>query len=339
MERYNDPHGGLGGVERYRRTHKLSHKKAISELERSDTYTLHKPIRTKFKRRKFIAKFVGDLAQADLLDMQKLKRFNHGYRYILTVIDTLSRFLYMVPIKSKKADDVIKAFKIVFKQYKPLRLLTDRGLEFYAKKVRKFFKPILHHFSTFSGMKAASCERVQRTIRDRLARHFTSTGKYNYTRALQSIVDDYNTTVNRAIKMRPVDVNQSNEADLFLSLHNTTPRKSKYKIGDQVRLTLVRSIFAKGSDQGWTPEVFTISRTRDGDPPVVYVKDLTGNEIQGSFYEPEVQKIVKGADDTWQISKVLKRKKINGKLYLLVRWRGYGKEHDSYIPAENVHRR
>lgn len=288
---------GLGGVERYRRHHKLTRKEALKELRREDAYTLHKPVRKRFKRRSIIATHVRDLYQADLLDMRKYQKFNRGFKYILTVIDALSRYLYMVPIRSKKPQDVKKAFQKVFRDGKPLNLHTDRGLEFTAREMREYFKPRTNHYWTFTEMKAALCERVQRTIRERIARYFTSTGKFNYISVLPRIVADYNNSVHSVTGMKPKDVTPSNSEALFLKLNNkkkntTRPRKFKYKVGDRVRLSLDRGVFAKGYDRGWTTEIFVVTRTRNTDPPVYHVKDLTGDEeIQGAFYEQELQHV------------------------------------------------
>ncbi|WP_316399566.1 transposase family protein, partial [Bradyrhizobium sp. 33ap4] len=129
---------------------------------------------------------MNDLWQADLADVSKYKRYNRGHRYLLVVIDTLSRFLYVLPIKTKRPQDVKKAFVRIFRGGNvPVHLLTDRGREFHNRVLSDLFrKKGINHYSTYSDMKAASAERVIRTIKVRLFRFLRSMGTYAYLTVL-----------------------------------------------------------------------------------------------------------------------------------------------------------
>ncbi|GFV36194.1 uncharacterized transposon-derived protein F54H12.3 [Trichonephila clavipes] len=94
--------GSFGGVERLSNASGLRRRDVQKWLSQQDVYTLHKPVRYKFQRRKTIAYGVNELWQSDLLDMQNLSRYNKGYRYILTIIDVMSRYLRAFPIKDKR---------------------------------------------------------------------------------------------------------------------------------------------------------------------------------------------------------------------------------------------
>ena len=83
---------------------------------------LHKPIRTKFKKRRVIVYNINDIWSADLMDEQKVAHSNRGYKYILTVIDIFTQFAYAIPLKSKSSTDLIKAFKKLFIHSKPKKL-------------------------------------------------------------------------------------------------------------------------------------------------------------------------------------------------------------------------
>lgn len=341
MAAYRNPEGGLGGVERFRRANNLSRKEAIRILQRDDAYTLHKQQRKRFKRRPIIALYKDELHQSDLADMSKYKKYNRGMRYILVVIDTLSRYLYAVPIKSKRPQDVKRAFVKIFRQATPRHLLTDRGTEYYNKVLRAYFKrKKVNHYSIHSACKAASAERVIRTLKERLFRYFRSTGKYTYLNILPRIVADYNNTVHSTTKMKPNEVNASNAVELFNRLNSKTESNARvpFKIGDQVRISLDRDPFTKSYTGLWSPEVFTVSRIRHTNPPVLHLRDVNGEELKGAFYVPEVQRVVKESTDKWPIERVLRRKKINGVPHLLVRWLGYDSTHDSWIAAKNVGR-
>ncbi|GFV91477.1 uncharacterized protein TNCV_2384371 [Trichonephila clavipes] len=102
-------------------------QKFLSGEDPSFFFTLHFPVRYKFQERKTIAYGVNELWQSDLVDLQKISRFNRGYRYLLTIIDVMSRYLRAFPIKDKKAGTIAKVFHKVFKEVRPKNIQTDKG--------------------------------------------------------------------------------------------------------------------------------------------------------------------------------------------------------------------
>ena len=112
----------FGGVQRLSKASGVKSGDVKKWLARQVVYTLHKPVRYHFQRRKTIAYGINELWQSDLLDMQKLARYNKGYRYILTIIDVMSRYLRAFPIKDKKAGTVVAVFRKVFKTIKSLQI-------------------------------------------------------------------------------------------------------------------------------------------------------------------------------------------------------------------------
>ena len=103
-------------------------------LERQDAYTLHKPVRKHFPRNPYIVTNVMDVWEADLLDVQGISKFNDNFKYLLTVIDVFSKFLHVVPLKSKTGHTVASVFQSVFTdKQRPLTLRTDKGKEFLNK--------------------------------------------------------------------------------------------------------------------------------------------------------------------------------------------------------------
>ncbi|GFY09937.1 uncharacterized protein TNCV_3698991 [Trichonephila clavipes] len=148
---YYDPKepGSFGGVKRLTEASGLKKSRVKSFLSGEDCYSLHFPVRYKFHRRKTIAYGVNELWQSDLVDLQKLSRFNKGYRYILTIIDVMSRYLRVYAIKDKKADTIAKIFSKIFKEVKPKNIQTDKGSEFHNKTLSALFKKHkVHHYST-----------------------------------------------------------------------------------------------------------------------------------------------------------------------------------------------
>jgi len=157
----NSP-ASYGGVRPLARENKSSIKSTADWLGTQDAYTLHKPARKKFPRRKTFAKGINDLFQADLVDMQSLSRFNDSHRYILTCIDVFSKRAFAVALKDKRGPTVADAFVKIFTETVPNLLQTDRGTEFLNTQVQDVFKKynIFHYWSLNDEIKAAPLSNV-----------------------------------------------------------------------------------------------------------------------------------------------------------------------------------
>lgn len=116
---------------------------------------LHHPARRHFKRREVKILGLDDLWQADLVEMIPYSEINDNFKYILTVIDTFSKYAWAVPLKSKKCETVTKAFETILKDGRqPLNLQSDHGNEFYGKEFQKLVKSLnINHYSTYSDLK------------------------------------------------------------------------------------------------------------------------------------------------------------------------------------------
>src|SRR3954465_7551048 len=99
---YYNPYlpGSFGGVKALAKAANTKHAKGW--LEAQETYTLHKPVRRKYPRRKMICVGVDHLWQIDLADLTSLAAHNDGFKFLLTCIDCFSRYAWAVPIKDKK---------------------------------------------------------------------------------------------------------------------------------------------------------------------------------------------------------------------------------------------
>ena len=100
--------------------------KSRAWLERQDAYTLHKPVRKHFPRNPYIVSNVMDVWEAELLDVQSISKFNDNFKYILTVNDVFSKFLHVVPLKSKTGQTVASALQSVFTDKKYSKLYKQR---------------------------------------------------------------------------------------------------------------------------------------------------------------------------------------------------------------------
>ena len=132
-----------------------------------------------------------------------------------------------------------------------------------------------------------------------------------YIDKLDDIVNEYNNTYHRTIKMKPVDVKDNAYIDFSKEVND---KDSKFKVGDHVRISKYKNIFAKGYTPNWSEEVFVIKEVKNTVPWTYVINDLNGEEIIGTFYEKELQKT---NQQTFRIEKVIKRK--GNKLY--VQWK------------------
>ena len=71
---------------------------------------LHKPITRIFKKRRVISYGIDEIRAADLVEMQKLSKWNKGFKYLLMVIDIFSKYGWIVALKNKKTESVSLAF-------------------------------------------------------------------------------------------------------------------------------------------------------------------------------------------------------------------------------------
>ena len=143
---------------------------------------------------------------------------------------------------------------------------------------------------------------------------------------LDDVVNKYNYTVHRTIKMKTIDVTSDSYAEYNEDSNEKNP---KFKVGDRVRISKYKNIFAKGYTPNWSEEVFVINKIKNTVPWTYAISDLNGEEITGSFYEKELQKT---SQEKFRIEKVIKRK--GDKLY--VKWKGYDNSFNSWINKKDL---
>ena len=115
---------------------------------------------------------------------------------------------------------------------------------------------------------------------------------YIYIDKLDDMVNEYNNTYQGIIKMKTVDVKDNTYID-SRELHSNkevNDKDPKRKVGDHVRTSKYKNIFAKGYTPNWSEEVFVIKKVKNTVPWTYVINDLNGDEIIGKFYEKELQK-------------------------------------------------
>ncbi|KAL3075559.1 hypothetical protein niasHT_036579 [Heterodera trifolii] len=305
---YNDPSSpaAFAGVtalwkEARKKLKHLRKKDVQHYLEGHRTYTLMRPRRVRFPRAKTVASgFMTDV-QVDLADFQALSRHNRGHRYLLVAVDVLSKRLFVVPLKNKRAEEMLEAFKELVEQMPmvPHRIFSDKGTEFKNKLLKEFFEEqeIEKHEPVHSSVKASVAERAIRNVKQRLYRYFAERETLNWVDVVQQIVDGI----------------------------NSTPSQTSFHKDEFVRMSREKGQFEKGYLPNYGDEILEIDEVLKAVRPIRYkLRDDRGEKFRGTFYKQELARVRKDADTSYRIEKVYrKRKRTDGSTEMLVKFIGY----------------
>ena len=147
-----------------------------------------------------------------------------------------------------------------------------------------------------------------------------------YIDKLDDIVKEYNNKYHTSIKMKPADVKDNTYINVKKETNDKNPR---FKVGDHVRISKYKNIFAEGYMPNWSEEIFVIKKIKNTVPWTDVINDLNGEEIIGTFYEKELQ----GTNQQeYRIEKIIKKK--GDKLY--VKWKGYNNSFNSWIDKKDI---
>lgn len=259
-------------------------------LSSQNIYTLHKPVRWKYYRRRIVALGINHMWEADLIDFSKLDGENDGYKYILVIIDVFSKRADAIPVKNKQPLTVKKGFEKIIEEGKflaknpisdkPVQILrTDSGSEFQAT-FHEFVKSkgIFHLLALNPDVKASCIERWIRTLKSRLYKYFTHKGHQRYIDVLPALLNSYNNRYHTSIKMAPMHVCLENQDEVRKALYGTPNwlvsiedpkplrksasfsknRSQSFLRGQSVRIQKFKNIFAKGYLPNFTREIFII---------------------------------------------------------------------------------
>ena len=157
-------------------------------------------------------------------------------------------------------------------------------------------------YSTHNEGKSVVAERFIRTLKTKIYKYMTSISKNVYIDKLNDTVNKYNNTYHRTIKMKPEDVKHNAYIDFGKEVNDKDP---KFKVGDHVRISKYKNIFAKGYTPNWSQEVFVIKEVKNTVPWTYVISELNGKKVIGTFYEKELQK----KNQELRIEKVIKKKR------------------------------
>ena len=297
---------------------------------------LNKPTINKFPRQKVIVNHINEIHSADLVDMSQYSKMNKGYKYIFTNIDVFSKIAYAFPLKSKKIQDIKPCFQKIFEKNKPKYIWSDKEPSFFSKEMQQFFKDNnVKIYHTNSHLKAVVIERFNRSLRELMMKEFTKNNNTIWHNILPNLIKIYNNRYHSTIKMKPIEVNKSNEKYIKENIYtyNKITKNPKSKINDLVRISLKRrDLFDKPSSNiKWSEELFKIHSINKSNVISYKIKDLNDEIIKGQFYEKELQKS-KNTSEVYVIEKIIQKNKNK----YLVKWRGYSNEFNSWVDKDDI---
>jgi hypothetical protein len=303
---------------------------------------LHKTALKKFPQRRVHTNGIDDIWSADLIDMSEWKKENNNYTFGLCVIDVFSKFACVIPTINKKGPTILEAFKKAMKIFdsRCTKLWVDQGSEFYNKQFEKFAKDNnFTLYSTYSINKAVVIERFNRTLKNKIWKHFTEEQTRNWVDVLDEIVNKYNNTKHSTIGMKPIQARKPvNEGKimLFEKLREEIPKESKhkFKVGDMVRISRVKGTFEKGFLPNWSTEVFKIVKSLNTRPKTYKIEDYNGETLEGSFYAQELLKTE--VPDIYLVEKILQTKTVHGQKQYLVKYLGWPDKFNSWVLEKDL---
>ena len=300
---YLNPRSGVSfsGVSKiYNFYNKAIPIKVIKKFLSSDnSYTLHAKSFKKRYNPSFI-KYKGQQMQADLIDVGNLSKENNGINFLLTIICSFTKKAWIYPIKNKKSDVVLSAFKILLKRMNrlPRSVLMDAGGEFTS--VRRWCNENnIKTYLPYSSFHGSFIERFNQSIKNRLYRWMDANQTEKYIDHLEKILKGYNESVHSSIGTSPnmawndKSVHPQIREKLQKYYDKFTKTKPKFKIGDIVRIKLLpKSSFHKGYDVQNNQELFEIHKISTNLPiPMYQIKSKKNPDegiIKGQFYGHEL---------------------------------------------------
>ena len=159
-------------------------------------------------------------------------------------------------MKDKKGVSIVNAFQKILddSKRKPNKMWVDKGSELYNSSFRKWLQGNdIAMYSTHNEGKSVAAERFIGTLKNKIYKHMTSISKFIYIDKIDNIVNEYNNTNHRTIKMMPIDVKDN----VYISIgKEVNDKDAKFKVGDHVRISKYKNIFAEGHTPNWSEKNF-----------------------------------------------------------------------------------
>lgn len=263
-----------------------------------------------------------------------LVKANNGYKYLLCIIDVYTKMAWVYPMKKVSCDSVVDCLQDLFLKCGtlPQRIQTDKGSEFKCSKIKQLMKDKnINHFFSTTDRKCAAVERFNLTIQQLLYKLMAKENSYEWTKFLQTAMKIYLNRSHRTIKMSPLEAEQLENQEKLKSIYKKkyaiaedNRKEPKYKVGDSVRLWIKRTSFWRGYYEDFTREYFIIDQVLSNLPvPRYKIKDIMGEEIEGTFFEDELLLFSAPSDMKYEIEKVVQTRGSGRNKQFLVKYVGW----------------
>lgn len=297
--------GGLSQVKKYYPSQSLqSIKEALAGV---DTYTLQRNVKRPRNFNPIFVREPRELMQCDLISFartdQLYAKANDNFIYLLVLIDSFTRFVWIKPLQNKQAPTILKAFSTLQNEMRNgfgRQLLCDQGGEFQNALVKKWLKEQKIELIIPNG-KAPTVERFNQTFQNMLFRYMD----YHSTRRYIDVIDKFLKLYNyskhhRIIGMTPSEAEKPENLEKVVqnlekyyksAVGNKTHKKPQFKVGDLVRVSRQKNIFEKGYHRNFQPEVYKIREVLTHMPIPMYrlAFDSNGKNEEGTWYGDELQ--------------------------------------------------
>ena len=280
-----------------------------------------------YQRAKIVTSGIDEQWQADLADMSNWQRENKGYRYILTVVDVMSRFAFARPIKHKNGQEVAEFY-----------LQTDEDKEFFNQHVKELASKY-----GFNQFHTAIVERFNLTLKEMIWSYFTWTNTRKWVTNSQGedmlvkFVNAYNHRQHTKLGMSPLQAMKHDQNEFYdstIGKHLKRKQRKRFerdysniKVGDFVLVNTAKKTFEKGVAPKWTRKVFKVINVDMSSPRLSYKL-----EVKGMFVSDQLQKVTDPTNQPLMIEKVVKRRGDQ----VLVKYLGYGDKFNTWVHKSQV---
>ena len=342
------PHA-FGSKKRAYDYYPVNDRKLIDKAyNKNDIYTRFKQHRKPKHYSPIYVKRKRELFQCDttFFTADALVEVNHGYKYLLCVIDVYTKMAWTYPLKDVKCEAVVECLKDVFSKCGkvPEKIQTDKGSEFKCASMKKLMQDnnIVHYFS-YSDRKCAVVERFNLTIQQLLYKIMTQYRSYEWTKLLPQAMKIYLNRTHRTIEMSPLDAEKDESEEklkeTYIEIYKKAEEnrsKPKFKVGDLVRIFVKRSTFHRGYYQNYTVEYFKIKKVLTNLPiPRYKLDDIMGEEVEATFFPDELVAYTPANDEYYIEKVIMSRGKGRNKRHL-VQWEGWPSKFNSWIRDEEL---
>jgi hypothetical protein len=284
------------------------------------------------------ADYMIEMDSAFLNSGDKITKFVIG-------INAFTKKLQAIPVANLKAETVSKAIeKILNDLGTPMKVRVDRGREFVNATANALFKQKkIDVVYSYPPRKSQFVERAIRSLKKMLYKVMQHKGSKKWSHLLPQVVKNYNNRIHRTTNKAPVTVTQKDESEIwFKKKHDSfnkepMPSNFKFRLGDSVRLKVAKELYSKDFDEKFSTQVYYIaSRLSPQNIHRYKVKNYANELLVPTYSENELLKVHVNELTKFRVEKELARKKIGGVPHILIKWLGYSKQFNSWIPASEL---